>query len=174
MKHPEVFGSLYIMSPCCLSVRQPGPASADIEKAVQTMKVPADSASLPFFSRAQLASAAAWSPDPKNPPLYFDLPTKDGVPQPDILTKWAANAPLAFLDQYIGNLRQYHGIALDVGDQDTLRVDTGKLHEALDRNAIANSLEVYPGTHTSAVADRFQNHLMRFFSDNLCHAAGCR
>lgn len=24
MKHPDVFGSLYIMSPCCLSVREPG------------------------------------------------------------------------------------------------------------------------------------------------------
>jgi CheY-like chemotaxis protein len=56
----------------------------------------------------------------------------------------------------------------------TLRVDTGKLHEALDQYGIANTLEVYPGTHTSAVADRFQNHLMRFFSDNLCHGSGCR
>ena len=32
------------------------------------------------------------------------------------------NAPLAFVDQYIGNLRQYHAIAMDVGDQDGLRV----------------------------------------------------
>jgi enterochelin esterase-like enzyme len=167
MKHPDVFGSLYIMSPCCLSAREPGAAAADLEKSVAAMKAPTDSANLPFFSRAQLASAAAWSPNPNNPPMYFDLPTKDGVPQPAILAKWSANAPLVFLDQYVSNLRQYKGIALDVGDQDGLRTDTGKLHEALDQYAIKNTLEVYSGTHTSAVADRFQNHVIPFFSEHL-------
>jgi enterochelin esterase-like enzyme len=174
IKHPEVFGSLYIMSPCCLSARQPGADAAELEKAVAAMKAPADSASLPFLTRAQLATAAAWSPDPNNPPLFLDLPTQDGAPRPEILAKWAANAPLAFIDQYIGNLRRYRAIALDVGDQDSLRVDTGKLHEALDRYAIANSFEIYSGTHTSAVADRFQNHLMKFFSEHLCFQASCR
>jgi enterochelin esterase-like enzyme len=173
LKHPEVFGSLYIMSPCCLSARQPGPNPIELEKAVAAMKAPSDSASLPFFTRGELAAAAAWSPDPDNPPLFLDLPTKDGTPRPDILAKWAANAPLDLIDQYIGNLRQYRGIALDVGDQDGLRVDTGKLHDVLDKYGIANSFEVYPGTHTSAVADRFQNHVMRFFSERLCFEPGC-
>jgi S-formylglutathione hydrolase FrmB len=167
MKHAEVFGSLYIMSPCCLSAREPGQGAGELEKTVAAMKVPTDSANLPFLSRAQLASAAAWSPNPNNPPLYFDLPTKGGVPQPDILAKWAANAPLVFFDQYVVNLRQYRAIALDVGDQDGLRTDTGKLHDAMDRYAIKNSFEVYSGTHTSAVADRFQNHVMPFFSASL-------
>lgn len=174
MKYADVFGSLYIMSPCCLSARGTGPASADLEKAVQAMKAPSDSASLPFFPRAQLATAAAWSPNPKNPPLYLDLPTKDGVPQPDVLAKWAANAPLAFVDQYIGNLRQYGAIAMDVGDQDRLKDDAAKLHEVLIRNGIANTFEVYAGTHTSKVADRFQHHVLPFFSRSLCPEQGCR
>jgi hypothetical protein len=123
---------------------------------------------------AMLATAAAWSPNPKNPPLYLDLPTKDGQPQMDVLAKWAANAPLAFVDQYIGALRKYRAVALDVGDQDGLRADTGKLHDVLDKYGIANSFEVYPGTHTSKVADRFQNHVMPFFNQNLCFQAGCR
>ncbi len=173
MKHSDVFGSLYIMSPCCLSARPAGPASADLEKVVAAAKTPADTANLPFFPRAQLATAAAWSPDPKNPPFYFDLPTKDGVPQADVLAKWAANAPLAFIDQYIGNLRQYHAIAIDVGDQDGLKTDTGKLHEVLDTYGIANTFEIYHGTHTSAVAGRFQNHVLPFFGRNLCSGANC-
>jgi enterochelin esterase-like enzyme len=173
MKHSDVFGSLYIMSPCCLAARPAGPANADLEKAVEAAKTPADMANLPFFSRAQLATAAAWSPDPKNPPFYFDLPTKDGVPQPDVLAKWAANAPLAFIDQYIGNLRQYRAIAIDVGDQDGLKADTVKLHEALDKYGLANAFEIYHGTHTSAVADRFQNHVLLFFSRSLCLGANC-
>jgi S-formylglutathione hydrolase FrmB len=174
MKHSDVFGSLYIMSPCCLSPRQPGPANPELEKSLEAVKTEEDSAKLPFFARAQLASAAAWSPDPKNPPLYLDLPMKDGVAQPEILAKWTANAPLAFIDQYIDGLRLYRGIALDVGDQDGLRADTGKLHDVLDLNGIANTFEVYSGTHTSDVADRFQNHVLPFFSKNLCFEAGCR
>jgi enterochelin esterase-like enzyme len=181
MKHPDLFSSLYIMSPCCLSPMGSRPANPAMQKAMasgekelESVKTPADAAGLSFFARAQLASAAAWSPDPKNPPLYLDLPRKDGEPQPDVIAKWAANAPLAFVDQYIGSLRQYRAIAMDVGDQDGLRSDAGKLHDVLDKYGIANSFEVYQGTHTSKVADRFQNHVMRFFSENLCFQAGCR
>jgi enterochelin esterase-like enzyme len=172
LKHADVFGSLYIMSPCCLSARGAGPANTDLEKAVENAKAPSDLAGLPFFSRAQLATAAAWSPNPNNPPFYFDLATRNGEPRPEILAKWSANAPLAFLDQYVGNLRQYRAIAIDVGDEDRLRADAGKLHDALDQYRIAHSFEVYPGTHTSKVADRFQNHVMPFFSRSLYGDAG--
>jgi S-formylglutathione hydrolase FrmB len=173
MKHPEVFGSLYIMSPCCLSARA-GTPNPELEKTVAAAKTPADTSSVPFSVGTQLASAAAWSPDPKNPPLFLDLPVKDGVPQPEVVAKWAANAPLAFVDQYIGNLKQYRAISMDVGDKDGLRIDAGKLHEILDNYGIANSFEIYPGTHTSAVADRFQNHVLPFFSKSLCFQADCK
>jgi enterochelin esterase-like enzyme len=174
MKHADVFGSLYIMSPCCLSPRQAPPANAEMEKAVEAAKTPEDFARLPFPARAQLAAAAAWSPNPKNPPLYLDLSRKEGELQPDVLAKWAANAPLAFIDQYIGNLRQYRAISLDVGDKDGLRVDTGKLHDALDKYGITHGFEVYQGTHTSAVAVRFQNFVLPFFSRNLCSGKDCK
>lgn len=174
MKHSDVFGSLYIMSPCCLSPRPAGAGNPEMDKALEAVRTPEDSAKLPFFPRAQLATAAAWSPDPNNPPLYLDLPTKDGRPQPDVLAKWTANAPLAFMDQYVANLRQYHAIAIDVGDQDGLRTDTAKLHDALDKYRITNTFELYQGTHTSRVADRFQNHVLPFFSKNLCFEASCR
>lgn len=174
MKHADVFGSVYIMSPCCLSPQLDGPGNPAMAKTVEAVKTPEDSAKLPFFARAQLATAAAWSPNPKNPPLYLDLPTKDGVLQPDVLARWTANAPLSFLDQYVGNLRRYRAIAIDVGDQDGLRNDAAKLHEALEKYGIANSFEVYQGTHTSKVADRFQNYVLPFFSRTLCFQSGCR
>jgi enterochelin esterase-like enzyme len=173
MKHPDVFGSLYIMSPCCMSARGAGPSNPENDKTLEAVKTPADSAKLPFGLRTQLASAAAWSPNPRNPPLYLDLPAKDGVVQQEVLAKWAANAPLAFVDQYIGSLRQYKAIAIDVGDQDGLRVGAAKLHEILDSYGVPNTFEVYSGTHTSAVAVRFQNFVMPFFNKNLCSAKDC-
>ena len=184
MKHPDVFGALYIMSPCCLSpMTGGGPGPSDQlkeraiagEKKVAAAKSPSDlAAQSPGFVSAQFATAAAWAPNPKNPPLYFDMPTKDGVLQPEIAAKFAANAPLVFVDQYIGNLKWYKAISMDVGDQDGLKTDATRLHEVLDNYGVANSFEIYSGTHTSAVADRFQNHVLPFFSKNLCFSSDCK
>ncbi len=55
-----------------------------------------------------------------------------------------------------------HGMLASTRFQDGLRIDAGKLHEVFDKYGIANSFEIYRGTHTSAVADRFQNHVMPF------------
>jgi S-formylglutathione hydrolase FrmB len=174
MKHADVFGSLYIMSPCCLSPRSLAPANAEIEKMLEQVKSPEDAAKLPFFARAQLAAAAAWSPNPKNPPLFLDLPTQAGEAQAEVLAKWAANAPLAFIHQYIGNMRRYRAIALDVGDQDGLRTDTAKLHDVLDAYGMGNTFEIYSGDHTNKLGERLQNHVLPFFSGSLCFKAGCR
>ena len=192
MKHADVFGSLYIMSPCCMSARgaggggrggantagragapnSAGRGSINMEAALAEAKSPAEAAKLPGVALTQLAVAAAWSPNPKKPPLYFDMPFGDL--QQEVLNKWAANAPLVFVHQYIGNLKQYKAIAMDVGDQDGLRADAGKLHDILDGYGIANTFEIYPGTHTSAVAVRFQNYVMPFFSKNLCSGKTCK
>jgi enterochelin esterase-like enzyme len=174
MKHADVFGSLYVMSPCCLSPRSVGPANAEMSKLLEEVKSPADSAKLPFYARAQLAAAAAWSPNPQKPPLFLDLPTQAGEVQADVLARWAANAPLAFIHQYIGNIRRYDAIAIDVGDQDGLRTDTAKLHEVLDAYGIKHTFEVYAGDHTNKLGDRFQNHVLPFFGASLCFKAGCR
>lgn len=168
MKHSDVFGSLYLMSPCCLSARSAGPFDAEVQQQLESVRSPAESAKINFMLRATLAVAAAWSPNPANPPLYLDLPYKNGELQSEVVNKWAANAPLSSLDQYIGQLKKYQAIAIDVGDQDGLKVDAGKLHEILDAYHISNTFEVYSGTHTSAVASRFQNQVLPFFGRSLC------
>lgn len=167
MRHADVFGALYMMSPCCLSPRDAGPLNAEAAAALAGVKTLEDATKLPWGLRAQLATAAAWSPNPKRPPLYLDLPVENGVARPEVLAKWAANAPLAFVDQYIGELRRYKAIAMDVGDRDGLKADAAKLHEVFDQYGLANSFEIYPGDHTSDVAVRFQDHVMPFFGKNL-------
>ncbi|HXR52636.1 MAG TPA: alpha/beta hydrolase-fold protein, partial [Steroidobacteraceae bacterium] len=184
MKHPDVFGSLYIMSPGLLlphtaelprmgAGTSPEADQKAFETAVKAMKSPKDTAGLSQAGRAQLAVAAAWSPNPKKPPLYLDLPLMDGKTDAGVLARWAANAPLAFIDQYIGNLRQYRAIGLDVGDQDPGLAESKALKAALDSYGIPVAFEIYSGTHTSAVADRFQNHVMPFFGRNLCQTPPC-
>jgi enterochelin esterase-like enzyme len=167
MRHSDMFGAIYMMSPCCMSARTAAPMPPEAVAALESVKTPADSAKLPFMLRAQLAAAAAWSPNPQKPPLYLDLPIGDDKTRQIVLAKWAANAPLAFVDQYIGNLKQYRAIAIDVGDQDSLKTDAETLHTILDSYGVANSFEIYSGTHTSRVAFRFQDNVLPFFSKNL-------
>lgn len=56
---------------------------------------------------------------------------------------------------------------MDVGDQDGLRADAARLHDIMDACGITNRFEVYAGTHTSQIADRFQHHVLAFVSDYL-------
>lgn len=165
MKHADVFGSLYIMSPCCLSPRGAPQGNAANEEALAAATTREDIAKLPFGMRTQLAAASAWSPNPNKPPLYADLPFGDI--RDSVLARWAANAPLAFIDQHVQDLRRYAAIAIDVGDQDGLKNDTGRLHDILNSWGIEHSFEVYPGTHVSHVAFRFQDHVLPFFSRTL-------
>jgi enterochelin esterase-like enzyme len=99
MKHADVFGSLYIMSPCCLSPRAAAPASPANDAALASVKTPADAAKLPFGLRAQLAAAAAWSPNPHNPPLYLDLPTAGN--EPALLSRWSSIEKFCFFVVYM-------------------------------------------------------------------------
>ncbi len=169
MKHPEVFSSIYLLSPCCLAPNSmPEQAGAAFAERLAAIKSPADVAQADFMTKAMFASAAAWSPDPKNPPFYVDLPWKDGKIQPLVAAKWNANAPLAMIDQYIPNLKRLHAIAFDAGTEDRQIAATIRtLDQILSSYGIAHTYETYEGTHTSHVADRMEKKMMPFFSKNL-------
>lgn len=160
MKHPEVFSSLYLLSPCCMAVGnvRPNPQAEAIHD-------PAEVAKADFFTKAMLASAAAWSPNPKNPPLFLDLPFKDGEVQPRIVAKWQANAPLSMIDQYIPNLRQYKAIGMDAGRKDQ---PIGSTVEVLDKilndYGIRHVYESYEGDHVNRVAERLEKTVLPFFA----------
>ena len=160
MRHPDVYSSVYVLSPCCMSAPQAGGRA----EAVHTMD---DVAKADFGTKATLAEAAAWSPDPKNPPLFFDLPTKDGQFQPDVASRWAANAPLSMVYQYISNLRQLHALAIDVGEQDGLSRDARTFDGVLTDFKVPHTFETYPGDHTNHISDRVETKVMAFFSKNL-------
>lgn len=173
IRRAERFGALYVMSPCCQSpMGARGLTAAQVQQ-IGAIATPDASSSLPFGLRGTLAIAAAWSPNPARPPLFVDLPVDaEGKERTDVIAKWTANATLAFLDQYVSKVRRYRAVALDVGDKDTLVEETRRLHEALKAQGIASTFEIYPGTHTSHVAFRVQEHVLPFFGRNLSFAAG--
>jgi S-formylglutathione hydrolase len=172
MRHPGVFSAVYLLSPCCMTppdLRQP---AANIARA-EAIKDPAEVDKADFGVKAALASAAAWSPNPKNPPLYFDLLTRDGQFQPAIAAKWAANAPLAMIDQYIANLKRLRGLAFDAGASDkSIAASIKVLDQILNDYGIAHGFEIYDGDHLNHIADRVETKMIPFFSEKLSFGAG--
>ena len=166
MKRPELFGSLYLMSSCCLGAnRSPSPDSMKAAEAIKTREQAEEAAKAPGFGvSVTLASAAAWSPNPGNPPLFFDLPVKDGKVRPEIVAKWVANAPLEIIDRYAENLKKYYSIGIEVGTKDTLYRSNQQLHEAMMRLGIRHGFEEYDGDHTNRVKERVDRNLLPFFA----------
>ena len=167
MKDPAVFSSIYILSACCLTANLD--PKGDSYAQAEAVHTPEDVAKLGRGPITMLAEAAAWSPNSKNPPLFLNLPVKDGKPQPDVVAQWVANAPLAMLPQYVPNLRKLHAIAIDVGDKDGLSRSNRQLSEALSAFDIRNTFETYDGDHTNRIAERVRAKVLPFFSANLSH-----
>jgi S-formylglutathione hydrolase len=164
MKHPEVFSSLYSMSACCMfETGEVTPAMAQLE-AVKTKE---DAAKVGFNQKSPLARAAAWSSDPNNPPLFIDLPVKDGKPQPVIQAKWAANSLMVMLEQYAPSLKKMKAIAMNVGDQDALMPTNKDMDQALTKAGIQHTFEIFPGTHNDQVPMNFGEKVLPFFSAQL-------
>ena len=179
MKHPDVFGSLYIMSPCCMSARggrrrarrSGRRRGANIEAAVAAAKSPAESAKLPGLAH-QLAFAAAWSPESQEA-AALSRHAVWRMPSRKCSNKWAANAPLAFVDQYIGNLKQYKAIAMDVGDQDGLRptqANCTRSSTATDRQHVRD-LSRYTHQRRRGPVPEFRDAVLR---KNLCSGKDCK
>jgi enterochelin esterase-like enzyme len=173
MKRPDVFSSLYFMSSCCLAAnRNPTPESMAAAAAITTRAQAEEAMRAPGFGASVvLASAAAWSPNPKNPPLFLDLPVKDGKVRPEIVAKWVANSPLEMLEQHAANLTMHYAVAMDIGTADSLLATNRQLHDALTRLRIAHGYEEYDGDHVNKVAERLERHVLPFFSKNLAAPA---
>lgn len=166
LKNPGIFSSLYAMSPCCLDAN-PRPPIDWLEKAAKVGS-DADISAADFLAKAMLASAAAWSPDPRNPPLYITLPLENGQLKQEILMRWAANSPLVLVHQYIPALKSYRGLFVDAGDKDTgIAANVRELHGVLDTYGIAHGYEIYDGDHLNRIEQRLTEKVLPFFAERL-------
>lgn len=164
MVHPEVFSSLYAMSACCmLDTAEVTPAMTQME----AIKTKEDALKLSFNQKSPLARAAAWSSDPHNPPLFIDLPVKDGKPRPVTQAKWMANSLMVMLREYGANLSRMKAIDMSVGLQDGLLQTNRDMDEALTDAGIPHHFETFEGDHNGEVGVNFETKVLPFFSEQL-------
>jgi S-formylglutathione hydrolase FrmB len=167
-KNPNVFSSIYLLSPCCLNSQNVSNQIPTNFLRADSIKTIAEFEKTDFGTKTVFASAAAWSPNPTLPPFYIDLPVKNGVLQPTVLAKWNANRPLNTIDQYITNIKQLKAIAFDAGTRDqSIAASIKVLDEELNKYRIKHFFEIYEGDHINRVAERIETKMLRFFSDNL-------
>jgi len=178
MKRPDVFSSLYIMSAEFLEATENArPESAANAEAIKTRAQAEEAARAADTQPAgsspslALALAAAWSPNANNPPLFLDLPVKDGKVRSDIASRWTANTSLAMLESQATNLNKLYAIAIDVGTKDRSMASNRRLHESMSRLKIAHSYEEYEGDQTNRLGDRLDRNLLPFFSKSLAAPA---
>lgn len=167
-KHPEIFSSLYLLSPCCMVPGSNFPNDPESVSGIEAVKTADDVKNADFFTKIVFASAAAWSPNPVNTPLFLDLPVKDGIPQQLVQAKWWSNMPLATIDQYIPDIRQLKAIAFDAGDKDEqIAAGIKMLDSTLNNYRIKHTYEQYEGDHVNRIEERIERKMLAFFSDNL-------
>jgi S-formylglutathione hydrolase FrmB len=166
MKRPDVFAAIYALSSCCLNEGTVRPGRGGQRSPAESIRT-VEEARGNRGAQGTLARAAAWAPNPGNPPLFLDLPTKNGDVQPAVAVKWAANSPIAMLDQYVPNLKALKAIAFDIGLQDGLISGNRLLDEALTRFAVAHTFETYEGDHGNRIPQRLEEKVLPFFSNTL-------
>jgi enterochelin esterase-like enzyme len=167
MKIPYVWAAIYALSPCCMDLIWNNSSIESLERAAEIKSIeqlePA-----PFSVMTVLASAAAWAPNPKNPPFYLDIPVVEGAIAEEISAKFTANRTLYTIEQYIPNLKKLKAIAIESGDKDGSISDaTLKLHDLLLLNGVEHQYESYDGNHTNRIADRIRTKTLPYFSEHL-------
>lgn len=173
MRHSgDVYGALYALSGCCTKFSH-SPGRGDPWDSIATIHSRADVGRLDFYSKVDLALAAAFSPDPNAPPLFVDVPfvRRNGafeVVEP-VYQKWSANAPLDMIPSHAESLKRLRGFAFDVGTGDPLVsvASLAAIDSALTRAGVRHTFETYDGNHTNRIALRLASRVLPFFSQTL-------
>ena len=181
MRHPDIFGSVYAMSPCCLSLLDA--VAAARAKAWQDV---ADIKSRQDFDRrlAQLgddpdagytigivALAAAFSPNTRRPPLFIDLPfvvRGSGLRSSEPAHRlWREQSLISLVPRYKANMLRLRAFAFDAGMSDEfadIPTSAAAFSNALKRAGIPHTFTPYEGKHEDKIPERVVEHMLPFFA----------
>jgi S-formylglutathione hydrolase len=177
MRHPEIFGSVYAMSPCCLdAVEDIGYGNQAWRTAIGFRTKEELTQALErndFYPVAIYALASALSPNADKPPFFVDLSVRyvrgELMPDETFYQTWRASFPIAQVANHRANLLRLHAIAIDYGTSDQFAhiiAATPEFSRELARFRIPHRLDVYQGDHRQKIPERLRTHVLPFFADN--------
>ncbi len=168
MHHPEIFSSVYALSPGALAiVREYGPNS-DTYKEFASVKTQ-EELNKTYFGKVIVAFGKSWSPNPDNPPFYCDVPfeykNEEMEVNTDVLEKWYKNMPVYMIED---NLEKLKAIKFDWGRNagDRFTIQCKMFSQRLENVGITHFAEEYIGTHVNNIYTkdgRIPNQMLPFF-----------
>lgn len=180
MKHPDVFSTIYALSPCCVGIEgdfgEENPAWLKTIRLTSKDQIKGPPKSLAeFFTIADVALAAAFSPNPERAPFFVDFPFKEHegrvVKNEKSYELWRSKMPLYMVAENKENLLKLRGLYLDYGQNEEfshIRISTTLFSKALAERNIPHVFEVYQGgDHGSKIRERIETRLLQFFSERL-------
>lgn len=180
-RHPDVFGIVYAMSPCCTDlVGDAGPSNFAWRQvgALQSPDdVPAALARGQFFVAADAAMDAALAPDPQaktfgDPP--FRLVNGQVQTDPVAYARLAAAMPANMIVPLLPNIAKLRAIFIEYGAQENFShiiLGANEISQRLSAAGISHTLEVFQGDHINHIDDRITNHMLPWVSTQIAPPA---
>lgn len=176
--HPEVFSSVYALSPGILDARYFALTEIDLYRDLENIKEVKD-LSKPENARANIifAIARAYSGNEKKPPFYADFPFSFKENQltvnESVVKELKINSTSELPFSYYENLKKLKAIKFDWGRNDELKhIPPSCLNfsKTLEMLHIKHEAEEYIGTHGSEVSKengRIENQMLPYFNEHL-------
>ncbi len=178
MLYPDVFASVYALSPAVLGIaNEIGPKGRAYKRVTQLKTREELVGYSDWLPNILVAMGRAFSPNPNKPPFYADLPfTYKGdslIINYKVLDLWNKNLPIGMVDDYVDNLNKLKALKLDWGRNETnihIPITCRIFSEKLENFGINHYAEEYIGTHANKfVTDdgRLLNDMLPFFNTYL-------
>jgi len=179
MLHPDVFSVAWGMNPCCLCcLGLETPDDPAFWTRLETYGSPAEMWTElreegDIWPLIVAGFSTLLSPDPGDPPLYFDPPfrVEDGAVVPTgALEQWDEQLPLARVADRVDALHALRGLGFDsaFGDEfPHIPLATKAFSDTLEALGVAHVYEVYEGDHRNRMAGRFPGVILPWIDARL-------
>ncbi len=178
MDHPDIFGAVYSLSACCLSMQADlGPTQAAWRRAMrlaEPLQLGDGDGMEEFWTSAVLGMSVAFSPNPARPPLFTDFPFREEqnalVPNGEAYAAFQSRLGVSRIPARLANLIRLRGIYLDVGAEDEFsHIPAGTLafSRDLSERGVPHVFELYRGDHNGSLGRRIATRVLPFFGQSL-------
>ncbi len=176
-RHPDVFSSVYAMSPCCTDLvgdlGPSNPAWTRVNQLRSPDQVPQALNNGQFFVAAMSAMDASLAPDP-HAPTFGDAPFYSEGNQvktnPLAFSRISANLPANMVRPLLANILQLKGIFIEYGAQDNfthIPIGAQEVSRELSEAGVPHTLEVFEGDHGNHSGQRLSQRMLPWMSKQL-------
>lgn len=172
--HPDVFGAVYAMSPCCMRFDDRPVANASQYLLLANASSREEVRTAGFFAALPLALAAIYSPNTEHSPFFVNLPFRAAgasvQPVSDVVARWHGQTPMRLADSLSANLARLRAIGFDAGREDPYRdipAVIPLLDSLLTARHIPHFAELYTGEHSNRIPERLLSRVLPFMDNAL-------